>query len=322
MQLGEVFERFLQQAPISVMFRTLLEHALDPAELDRLFEENATSQYTRELLFSSIVELMATVVCGVKPSVRAAYLASLGEIAASLTAVYEKLKGLEPGVCRALRPGQRRAARAAGPSARRRLARAGAGLPRQDPRRQPPGRHRAPLPATRDHPRRGPAGAGAGGPRPGHHAGHRRRALRGRPRPGAVADRSGAAGGRARRPLDRRPQLLHDPVALRHPRRRRQLPGPAAQVDALLGGGDAVDRGGPGRHRDRVSEQAITGHRGRRAAGRSSLRRIRLELDQPTRRQGEGAVPADGRARGARRRPGAGRGLPAPLDGWRTCSRR
>src|SRR3954466_10652132 len=100
MQLGEAFERFIQQAPISVMFRTLLEHALDPAAIDRLFEENATRQYTREVLFSSIVELMGAVVCGAQPSVRAAYLSSLGEIAASLSALYEKLKGLGPGVCR------------------------------------------------------------------------------------------------------------------------------------------------------------------------------------------------------------------------------
>ena len=101
MRLGEVFERFIQQAPISVMFRTLLEHTLDPAEIDRLFEENADRQYTREVLFSSIVELMGSVVCGAQPSVHAAYLASLGEVAASLSALYEKLKGLEPGVCRA-----------------------------------------------------------------------------------------------------------------------------------------------------------------------------------------------------------------------------
>ncbi len=45
---------------------------------------------------------MGLVVCGVQPSVRSAYLASLGEISASLTAVYEKLKGIEPGVCRGL----------------------------------------------------------------------------------------------------------------------------------------------------------------------------------------------------------------------------
>jgi IS4 transposase len=82
------------------MVRALMERALDPDELNRLFERTATTQYTRELLFSSLVNLMSLVVCGVKPSVRSAYLASLGEIAASLTAVYEKLQGIEPGVCR------------------------------------------------------------------------------------------------------------------------------------------------------------------------------------------------------------------------------
>lgn len=100
MQLGAIFERFLQKAPISVMYRALLERALDPQEIDRLFENTATNQYTREILFSSIVKLMGAVVCGAQPSVRAAYLDALGEIAASLTAVYEKLKGIEPGVCR------------------------------------------------------------------------------------------------------------------------------------------------------------------------------------------------------------------------------
>jgi IS4 transposase len=102
MRFGDIFERFLHEAPISVMFRALLERALDPNELNRLFEQTAISQYTRELLFSSIVDLMSLVVCGIKPSVRSAYLASLGEITASLTAVYEKLQGLEPGVCRGL----------------------------------------------------------------------------------------------------------------------------------------------------------------------------------------------------------------------------
>src|SRR5690348_2925244 len=101
MLLGEVLERFLQDAPMPVLFRLLMERALDPHELDRLFEDNATSQYTRELLFSSVVELMAAVVCRLKPSVRRAYLDS-SEILVSLTAVYEKLKGTEPAVCRAL----------------------------------------------------------------------------------------------------------------------------------------------------------------------------------------------------------------------------
>lgn len=84
------------------MVRALLEQTLDPAALDRLFKDTATKQYTREVLFSSLVKLMASVVCGVEPSVRAAYLSSLGEIAASLSAVYVKLQGVEVEVCRAL----------------------------------------------------------------------------------------------------------------------------------------------------------------------------------------------------------------------------
>ena len=101
MVLGDMFERFIQDAPMPVLFRLLMERALDAEELDRIFESTATRQYTRELLFSAVVDLIAMVVCRVKPSVRRAYLDSAG-IAATLTAVYEKLKGTEPAVCRAL----------------------------------------------------------------------------------------------------------------------------------------------------------------------------------------------------------------------------
>lgn len=101
MVLGDMYERFILDAPMPVLFRLLMERALDPEELDRMFECTATSQYTRELLFSSIVDLIAVVVCRMKPSVRRAYLDSSG-IAATLTAVYEKLKGTEPAVCRGL----------------------------------------------------------------------------------------------------------------------------------------------------------------------------------------------------------------------------
>jgi IS4 transposase len=99
-QFGTLFERFLQASPIPVMFRALLERALDPEPLNRLFHDTAQSQRTRELLFSSMVKLMFAVVSKVHPSVRAAYLASLDELMTSLTAVYAKLQGIEPAVCR------------------------------------------------------------------------------------------------------------------------------------------------------------------------------------------------------------------------------
>lgn len=101
MLLGDMLERFILDAPMPVLFRLLMERALDPHELDRIFENTANKQYTRELLFSSVVDLIASVVCRAKPSVRRAYLDSSG-IVTSLTAVYEKLKGTETTVCRAL----------------------------------------------------------------------------------------------------------------------------------------------------------------------------------------------------------------------------
>lgn len=102
MLLSKVFQRFAEKSPVSVMVRGLLEHALDPEWVDGLFERTARTQYTRELLFSTTVDLMSHVVCGMRKSVHAAYQASAEEIAVSVTALYDKLNGIEPQVSRAL----------------------------------------------------------------------------------------------------------------------------------------------------------------------------------------------------------------------------
>jgi hypothetical protein len=99
MILGQVFERFVEESPVSVMVRGLLEKALCPQILDELFERNAKIQYTRELLFSTVVNLMSLVVCGVRPSVHAAYQAVSEEISVSVTSVYNKINGIEPSIC-------------------------------------------------------------------------------------------------------------------------------------------------------------------------------------------------------------------------------
>lgn len=70
------------------MVRGLLEKALCPQILDELFERSAKTQYTRELLFSTVVNLMSLVVCGIHPSVHAAHQASVEEIGVSVTSVY------------------------------------------------------------------------------------------------------------------------------------------------------------------------------------------------------------------------------------------
>jgi IS4 transposase len=102
MLLDSVFERFAQDSPVAVMVRGLLEHTLTPASVDALFEQYAECQYTRELLFSQIVDLMGQVVCGIHPSANAAYQKRRERWAVSRTAVYDKLNGVEPRVSAAL----------------------------------------------------------------------------------------------------------------------------------------------------------------------------------------------------------------------------
>jgi hypothetical protein len=95
MLLGQVFERFVEKTPFAVMARSLLERTLPPEALDALFEEKADSQYTRELTFSSVVDLIGQVVTSAFPSVRAAYLDKSFDISVSLTSLYNKLQGIE-----------------------------------------------------------------------------------------------------------------------------------------------------------------------------------------------------------------------------------
>jgi len=100
--LGTVFERFVQQAPVAVMVRGILERILGEEALNGLFEQAADRQYTRQLLFSSVFELMNSVVCKVYPSVHAAYLEHKEAIGTSVTAVYDKLNGIDISTSRAL----------------------------------------------------------------------------------------------------------------------------------------------------------------------------------------------------------------------------
>src|SRR3989442_2893891 len=93
--LGDVFERFVQKSPISVMVRACLERVLGADRLDLWYERTAQKQYTRELLFSSVYDLMNQVVFCVQPSVRAAYRAQQDEVGTSLVSVYSTLNGLE-----------------------------------------------------------------------------------------------------------------------------------------------------------------------------------------------------------------------------------
>lgn len=93
--LGQVFERFIEKSPISVMVRAALERVLSADRLDLWYRRTAQKQYTRALLFSTVYELMSQVVFCVQPSVRAAYRAHEADVGTSIISVYKKLNGLE-----------------------------------------------------------------------------------------------------------------------------------------------------------------------------------------------------------------------------------
>ena len=93
--LGKIFERFVEQSPVSVMARGLLERVLNPETIDEIFERVADRQYTRDLLFSTVFDLMSQVVCGSRKSLHAAYQASPQEIGVSVTSIYNKVDGVE-----------------------------------------------------------------------------------------------------------------------------------------------------------------------------------------------------------------------------------
>jgi hypothetical protein len=94
--LSPVFNRFAQKSPLSVISRGMMERALYPEKLDQWFDATAKDQYTKDLLFSSVFDIMSQVVCGSRPSVNAAYQSSKDEIAVSITSLYNKLNGIEP----------------------------------------------------------------------------------------------------------------------------------------------------------------------------------------------------------------------------------
>ena len=95
MKLNPVFERFVEASPISVMARGTMERVLNPEQLNEWFDKTAQEQYTRDLLFSTVFDIMSQVVLDSHHSVNAAYQVSKDDIGVSITSVYNKLNGIE-----------------------------------------------------------------------------------------------------------------------------------------------------------------------------------------------------------------------------------
>lgn len=72
MLFGGVFDRFAAESPVSVTAHATFEHALSADAVDELFAAHAERQYTRELLFSQLVDPMGLAECRVQPPLNAA----------------------------------------------------------------------------------------------------------------------------------------------------------------------------------------------------------------------------------------------------------
>jgi IS4 transposase len=93
-----IFDQFVNHSPLSVMSRAMIERVFSASSLDALFDRVADAGYTRELLFSTVVDLMSRVVFRKAPHVQSAYQQRAEQIPVTLKSVYEKLQNIEPVV--------------------------------------------------------------------------------------------------------------------------------------------------------------------------------------------------------------------------------
>jgi IS4 transposase len=100
--MEELLKRFSKEAPVAVMARLGLQRAIGAEWVNQVFEDHSKTQYTRELLFSTVVELMSLVALGMRPSLHAAAQKMKEDLPVSLTALYDKVNRVEPCVVRAL----------------------------------------------------------------------------------------------------------------------------------------------------------------------------------------------------------------------------
>jgi hypothetical protein len=98
----DVIERFSEQAPVAMLFRGLFARVFSEERLNQIFREHKDRQVESDLMFSSLIDLLAPVVSGSKPCVHASYQEREKEVGVSKQAVYDKLNGVESAVCAAL----------------------------------------------------------------------------------------------------------------------------------------------------------------------------------------------------------------------------
>ena len=99
---NKLFNRFCEKFPIPVATRALIERVLSPEKLNEWFDQQPGRHQTRELLFSTLYDLMGLVVFKLFPSIHSAYQSQSASIPCSVTSVYNKLNNLNSLITSAL----------------------------------------------------------------------------------------------------------------------------------------------------------------------------------------------------------------------------
>jgi hypothetical protein len=102
MVLPAILDPFAKGAAPAVMTRIALDWMIEATSIDPILDEVAQGQYSREFLLGHFVEVMADVACGFRPSPRAAFLKRQFDQIASLSAFYRKLGRMELAVTTAI----------------------------------------------------------------------------------------------------------------------------------------------------------------------------------------------------------------------------
>ena len=97
-----ILDRFKKKSPVCLLARMSLTRVLSEEAMNRVFKDNAASQYDRKVTFAAITQMMADVTLRLSPSVNAAYKKHKERLGVSQTAVLNKFIRVEPQVMQAL----------------------------------------------------------------------------------------------------------------------------------------------------------------------------------------------------------------------------
>ena len=97
-----ILDRFKKKSPVCLLARMSLTRLLSDEAMNRVFKENAVTQYDRKVTFAAITQMMADVTLKLSPSVNAAYKKHKERLGVSQPAVLNKFLRVEPQVMQAL----------------------------------------------------------------------------------------------------------------------------------------------------------------------------------------------------------------------------